>query len=165
MDEKPVIKLKLTQTDKILEVISSIALIAFWLMAILSYSKLPDLIPIHYNGLGEVDNYAGKKSIFLLPIIGTLIFLILTFVVKYPETLNYPTKITVENAERQYANSTRRIRFLKLLIILVFLLIDFKTIQTALGISEGLGIWFLPLILGLIFIPMGYYSYKSYKLK
>jgi hypothetical protein len=55
------------------------------------------------------------------------------------------------------------IRYLKLSIVVIFGLIAFKTIQNANGEADGLGVWFLPMTLGLIFIPLTYFVIKSYK--
>ena len=92
MEKRPKIEIKLTQTDKILEAIGYSMLVIYWVMTIVSFSTLPENIPIHYNGLGEVDNYGGKASIFLLPIIGTFLFTILTVLNKNPENFNFTTK-------------------------------------------------------------------------
>jgi hydrogenase-4 membrane subunit HyfE len=54
---------------------------------------------------------------------------------------------------------------LKFIIVIIFGLIAFKTIQNASGEADGLGIWFLPLTLGLIFIPLTYYIIKTLKIK
>lgn len=37
------------------------------LVGAISYSYLPEQIPIHFNAAGEVDNYGGRISIFLAP--------------------------------------------------------------------------------------------------
>jgi hypothetical protein len=55
------------------------------------------------------------------------------------------------------------IRYLKLIIVVIFGLIEFKTIQNANGQADGLGIWFLPMTLGLIFIPLIYFVVKLFK--
>lgn len=89
----------------------------------------------------------------------------MTILNKFPQVFNYPTKITEDNAFNQYTNATRLIRYLKLIVVLVLGLITFRTIQNANGDSEGLGIWFLPLIIGLIFIPLTYFIFKSLKVK
>lgn len=165
MEKRPKIELKLTQTDKFLEAIGYLMLIIFWIMTIVSFSSLPESIPIHYNGLGEVDNYGSKTSIFILPIIATFLFTFLTLLNKNPENFNYNVEINEENAEKQYTNSTKMMRLMKLIVVFIFLLIDYMTIQTSKGNSEGLGIWFMPLTLGLIFIPLAYFAYKSRKTK
>ncbi len=165
MEKRPKIILQLTKADKVIEMIGYIILLIFWITIIVSYNNLPEQIPIHYNGIGEVDNYSKKSSIFLLPIIGTFLFIILTLISKNPENFNYPVEITEQNAESQYRNSVKMMRIMKIIVIILFFLIDFKTIQTAMGTSEGLGVWFLPLTLGIVFTPILYFAYKSHKIK
>lgn len=165
MEKRPKIDLKLTNTDQVIELIGYLILIAFWITIIVSYNYLPEKIPIHYNGLGEVDNYSKKTSIFLLPIIGTFLFIILTLICKNPESFNYTVKITEHNAARQYKNSINMMRIMKIIVIIMFFIIDVKTIKTSMGKSEGLGIWFLPMTLGIVFIPIFYFAHKSHKMK
>jgi uncharacterized membrane protein len=165
MDKRPIVEIKPTKTDNFIEAIAYLALIVLWIMTIVSFNSLPDSIPIHYNGIGEVDNYGRKTSIFLLPIFGSFLFMLLTVLNKNPENFNYNIKITEDNAEKQYTNAIKMMRFLKLIVIIIFIMIDFQTIQTAKGKSDGIGIWFLPLVFGLIFIPIGYFAYQSYKQK
>lgn len=165
MEKRPKIKLQLTSLDKIIEVSSYIALLAFWLMAIVSFTTLPENIPTHYNGLGEVDSYGPKVTIFFLPIMGTVMFAFLAFIIKKPETFNYTVEITEENAQEQYTNMTKLIRFLKLVLIILFLIIDFKTIETSKGTTNGLGKWFLPFMMVLILVPILFSIYKSFRKK
>jgi uncharacterized membrane protein len=165
MEKRPIIYIKPTKTDNLIELIGYLILVAFWIIIILSYNNLPEQIPIHFNGFGEVDNYSKKTSIFLLPIIGTFLFIILTLVSKNPESFNYHVEITEENAESQYRNSIKMMRIMKIIVIVLFFLIDFKTIKTSMVKSEGLGIWFLPFTLLLVFIPLIYFAYKSKKMK
>ncbi len=165
MDIKPTIKIELTISDILLEIIGYFLLVLFWIFIISNYQTLPESIPIHYNGLGEVDNYGKKTSIFLLPIIGSLLFLMLSVLNQSPENFNYKVKITLENAEKQYKNAITMMRFLKIIVVVLFFLIDFETIQIANGKSEGLGVWFLSLTIPIILLPMFYFAFKSNKMK
>ena len=122
---------------------------------------IPERIPIHFNGAGKADGFGNKRHIFVLPIISTLLFLGLTTLNKYPHIFNYPSQITKVNALHQYTKATRMMRVLKLVIVLIFGLIIFKTIQNV----NGLGIYFLPLTIGMIFIPILYFLIKSIKKK
>ncbi len=160
---KEIPKIETTKTDKILEIIGLISVIGLWCMIIINYTKLPEIIPIHYNGMGEPDGFGKKSEVFVLPIIATIMFIGLTKLNKYPHIFNYPTKITKENAVKQYTNTTRMIRFLKLVIVFVFGLIAFQTIRYANGHTDGLGEWFLPTTMGLVFIPLIYFIAKSFK--
>lgn len=165
MIERPKINLTLTLSDKIIEVTSFVALVVFWLMNIFAFSTLPENIPTHYNGMGEVDSYGPKTTIFLLPVMGTVLFTFLTYIIKKPETYNYTVEITEENALEQYTNSTKLLRFMKLALLILFIIIDYETIATSKGDSDGLGKWFLPFTIALIFIPVIFSVYKSFSKK
>ena len=165
MNKRPKIKLQLKQTDKILEVVGWVSVFGIWALTLTNYSILPEIIPIHFNGVGKADGFGNKTHIFVLPIISTLLFIGLTTLNKHPHIFNYPSQITKENAVHQYTNATRMMRVLKLVIVLLFGLIVFKTIQNVNGHAGGLGTWFLPLTMGMIFIPMLYFLIKSLKQK
>lgn len=165
MSERPKLKLELTTFDKTLEILGWTSILTIWVLTIINYTNLPDTIPIHYNGAGQADGFGGKTTILTLPLIATVLFIGLTILNKFPHVFNYPTNITQDNALRQYTNATRMIRYLKFSIVIIFGLIAFKTIQNANGEADGLGIWFLPLTLGLIFIPMTLYIIKTLKTK
>jgi uncharacterized membrane protein len=154
MNKRPRIELQLTQTDKILEIFSWISVFGIWTLTLTNYFELPEIIPTHYNGTGEVDGFGNKTNIFALPIISTILFIGLTILNKNPHVFNYPSEITTENALHQYTNATRMMRVLKLVVVLIFGLIVFRTIQNVNGNADGLGIWFLPLIMAMILIPM-----------
>ena len=165
MENRPKLKLSLTTTDKIVELLGIISIVAIWILVITSYGKLPDKIPIHYNLNGEVDRISAKESIFALPIIATILFLGLTLLNRYPHHFNYLTKITEENAYNQYSITTKMIRFLKLIVVVIFGIIEWKTIQNAQSTADGLGMWFLPIMLVIICIPLIFFIVKSIKVK
>ncbi|MEZ7901419.1 MAG: DUF1648 domain-containing protein [Flavobacteriales bacterium] len=165
MADRPKIKLNLSKSDKVIEITSWALLIGIWVLAILNFSDLPETIPTHYNGAGEADGFGEKTNIFVLPVIGTILFIGMTILNNYPHIFNYPSTITNENAYNQYSNATRMIRILKLVIVLVFGLILFNTLQNANGNTDGLGNWFLPLTIGLFTIPTLYFLIKSMKIK
>jgi len=165
MNKRPRIKLQLKQTDKILEIVGWVSVFGIWALTLTNYSILPEIIPIHFNGAGKADGFGNKTHIFVLPIISTLLFIGLTILNKHPHIFNYPSQITKENAVDQYTNATRMMRVLKLVIVVLFGLIVLKTIQIVNGHADGLGTWFLPLTMGMIFIPMLYFLIKSLKKK
>jgi uncharacterized membrane protein len=163
MDEKPKLKLELTTFDKTLETLGWTSILVIWVLVIINYTNLPDTIPTHYNGAGQADRFGRKGNILTLPLIATVLFIGLTILNKFPHVFNYPTNLTADNALKQYTNATRLIRYLKLIIVIIFGLIAFKTIQNTNRQADGLGIWFLPMALGLIFIPFTYVIIKSFK--
>jgi uncharacterized membrane protein len=163
MSNRPKIKLNLTTTDKLIELAGWLGLIAIWILTVSNYEALPETIPIHYNAAGEADAFGDKWTILTLPVIALILFVGMTILNRYPHIFNYPITITQENALKNYTLATRLIRFLKLVIVIVFGLIVIKTIQTANGNANGLGTWFLPVSIGLFLIPMVYYVTKTIK--
>jgi Protein of unknown function (DUF1648) len=161
MEARPKIKIALTPTDKMLEMSGLIALGILWIMAIWSFFILQETIPIHFNAKGEANGFGAKASIIFLPIVATTLYSGISFTSKYPHLFNFPIKLTPENTKRQYANALRMIRYLKVALVIIFTIITFQIIQSAQGMSNGLGIWFLPISLSLIFIPMIYFIRKS----
>ncbi len=163
MGQRPKLKLELTNADKTLEIVGWLLLFALWGLTVANYQRLPDIIPTHFNGAGVADGFGDKWMILTLPLVATVLFVGLTILNRFPHIFNYPTEITADNALRQYTNATRLIRYLKVITAVIFGLIAFQSIRHANGQMEGLGIWFLPMTLGLIFIPLIYFVVKSFK--
>ena len=163
MDKRPKMKLKLTTIDKAFEMLGWISVLAVWVLTIANYTNLPDMIPIHYNVAGQADGFARKVSILIQPLISTVLFIGMTILNRFPHVFNYPTNITKDNALRQYTNATRMIRYLKIIIVVIFGVITLQTIRYATGEITELGVWFLPLILGLFFMPVIYFLIASFR--
>lgn len=162
MEDRPKIKIDLITTDKVFDILSWIAIVTIWVLTIANYTKLSDTIPTHYNALGQVDGFGGKATILILPIVATVLFFVFTILNKF---LKYPTNITKDKALQRYITGTRMIRYFKLAILIIFGLLVFKTIQNGTGKPDGLGTWFLPFNLGLIFIPLTYFVVKLVRTK
>ena len=160
-EERPKIKLIPTIVDKLAELLGWLILLLLWGWTFTHFSDLPDTIPTHFNATGEADGFGSKASIIGLPLIATLLFIGLTVLNRYPHIFNYPSPVTQNNALRLYTLATRMLRYLKLVLVLVFGGIELMTIQHATGKGAGLGVWFLPLTLVLVFLPLIYFVVKS----
>ena len=165
METRPKINVSLSPLDKILESTGKLLIIIIWGLTLFVFFKLPAVIPTHFNALGQPDDYGNKLTILILPIIATLVYFGLTKLNQYPHTFNYINSITEENAEKQYAIATRMLRVLKIALLIIFSHIILFTYFTTNGITNGLGIWFLPLTLSIVLIPIIFYIFKLYKTK
>lgn len=154
METRHKIKLHLSRLDHILEWTSKLFLAFIWGLTLYTFLRLPAVIPIHFNATGQADNYGDKMTLLILPIMATAIYFGLTQLNKYPHIFNYMTKITADNAQRQYTIATRMLRFVKVAILIIFSLIVLFTYLTTIGMTNGLGAWFLPLTVGLLIIPI-----------
>ncbi|WP_018611653.1 DUF1648 domain-containing protein [Segetibacter koreensis] len=165
IEARPKVKLNLSPVDKSLEMTSKIFLVVIWGLTLYTFLKLPTIIPTHFNASGQVDSYGNKKTLIILPLLATIIYFVLTQINKHPRGFTYLIKITEDNAEKQYAIATRMYRFLKLATLVIFSLIILFTYLTTIGVTNGLGFWFLPLTEVLLLIPTAIGIMKSLEKK
>jgi uncharacterized membrane protein len=164
-NRQPRLKPALTTGDRTIEAAAILMLLAMWGIVLFSFSKLPDVVPTHFDATGKPDAFGDKTSLLLLPVLSTILFAGMTIINNYPHIFNYPVKITPENALRQYTIATRLVRTLKGVIMILFFIILYFTIRTALQESGGLGFWFLPLFLIMVYVPVLYYFVLSFRKK
>ncbi len=163
MNKRPILKLKLNTFDIVVEAMSCFSLGLLWLLVIFNYSSLPEIIPIHFNAAGKVDGYGNKSQLFALPLIGTVIFVAITTLNKFPHNFNYLVEITTENASRQYQSATRMLRILRFVVILIFITITLLTINTTFKNEKEINSWFVPALIAILFIITAFYIFKSVK--
>jgi len=146
-----------------MEVIGVLLLLAFWYYTLSNLPQLPDTIPTHFNAGGEVDGYGQKWTIIALPAIGSILYIGLTIIARFPHKMNYLVPITESNALKQYSIVKGMFRVMKTSIIIVFFLIAFETVQVATGNPDVLGKWFMFIIFSMIFAPVFYFLIQSSK--
>lgn len=128
--DRPKIKLTLTPTDKLLEILGWGILVAMWILVVFIYSNLPPTIPIHFNASGAADRYGSKSMIWGLLLVGSAMYIGMTYLTKYPYIFNYPNKITEENALRQYTIAAELVRCIKLLLVIMISFLIIKTVYS-----------------------------------
>lgn len=158
--QRPKLAIKLELLDLIIEVVGAIALITMIALPILYYNELPETIPIHFNANGEVNGWSHKSTIWILPAIGAVVYVMLVVINKSPHIFNYLVKITEENAYRQYQLASRMMRTLNASIVALFAYISYNIIQLALG-NEGGSFNLLWVSLGGTTCILGVYIYYS----
>jgi uncharacterized membrane protein len=151
----------LTITDWLLESAALVLLVGLWVLVAVAYPYLPEVIPIHFNLKGQADGFGSKDFIWLEPLVASALYTVMTLVNRRPDTFNYPVKITPENAGRQYALASRLMRYLKLIVVAVMLIIVLFVALPAMGVALALPNWLLPAFLVLIFGPVATYIWRS----
>lgn len=150
------------KTDKsywdFLFVLSGVVIILIQFLWLLMYFfDLPDVVPIHFNAEGEVDNHGSKFALWLLPMISAGLYFFLIYFGKSSKHFNYPVKITEKNKSIQHKlgmrfllafNSTTALLFLCILIMMI------KSART----GETYPVWLIiALIFVLTFLPVIFY--------
>ena len=146
-EKRPKITVPQNSTDLWIDRFSFLLFFIIWLSVFLYYPDLPNEIPTHFNGRGQADAFGSKQSIWILMGVFSSIFIGIYILNKYPHLHNYTVKITEENALKNYRFSTRILRvvnFLNLLLLAYIL----KTMMTPYEKqSTAFGGWFLPTIM------------------
>jgi hypothetical protein len=75
----------------------------------------------------------------------------LTVLARLTHLHNIPTKVTAQNAERVYGMSRWVLQLAKLQALVALAYIEWKMIETGRGSAEGLGTWFAPTLLAVVF--------------
>ena len=146
-EKRPKITVPQNSTDLWIDRFSFLLFFIIWLSVFVYYPDLPNEIPTHFNGRGQADACGSKQSIWILMGVFSSIFIGIYILNKYPHLHNYTVKITEENALKNYRFSTRVLRvvnFLNLLLLAYIL----KTMMTPYEKqSTAFGGWFLPTIM------------------
>ena len=141
----------LKPTDYAVEGLGWGLLLLAFILAIYGYVVLPETVPTHFNFKGQPDAYGSKISLLYVPIISLILTAGMTWLNRYPEIFNYPVKITEENAEKQYKNAQTAIRWLKVAVNVIFLLVTWAIFVSAnSSVSKQLA-WLLPIT---VFLPL-----------
>lgn len=144
----------------LLEKLSWVLLLLLWAYAIYSISGLPDRIPIHFNFAGEADSYGSKLTLWMLPVIASILVGLMTVVKKHPEYLNIPVKLTDENRARQQDLALGLLSAVACAVPILFGLIIYSTERF---VSDGSFDMPIVLMLSIVFVPILIYFFLAYK--
>ncbi|HOG67324.1 MAG TPA: DUF1648 domain-containing protein [Bacteroidales bacterium] len=166
-ENRPIVHIKFTRNDYISESLSIIAFLAMWLLTFYAIviASLPDTIPIHFNLKGTPDGYGKKLNLLITPLVSTVIYIGMTIINRYPHLFNYPVKINEKNAVEQYLLATRIIRLIKLVIMLLFFIIEFFIIKSVLYNRPFVAFWFVLIIPAFFYVLFIFYILRSIKVK
>ncbi|MCE2612612.1 DUF1648 domain-containing protein [Flavobacteriaceae bacterium D16] len=132
-------------------------LAAFFILA-LNYSDLPEQIPVHYNGEGEIDKYGPKINLWVVPILASLICFGIV------KSNKWIPKMNPKIVERELFVINWGSRILSLLIAFSFSYITIQTVNIARKGSGSLGTWFLPVaaicMIIMPFLPLIWFKKK-----
>lgn len=112
-------------------------------LAAVSYFYLPEQIPIHWNAEGEIDNYAGRLFIFLPPLLGIGVLLLL--------------KVTqrIDPKSENYGRFQKSYDLFGVLICGLFLVLEAVTIYSSFYPEVKLVDKVVPFSIGLMFLVIG----------
>lgn len=136
-DQRPRIRPPLTRSEIIAIATTVAGLLFTFLPLLVLWSAIPATIPTHFNIYGQPDGYGSKAALLIYPGVALGVTLLFQFLCRYPWIFNYPTRITAENAARQYTRGRILLRWVN---ALVWLLggIQWQALQVARGAATDL---------------------------
>ncbi len=158
---QPKIALELSTFDRLAEGMAAAVALLLFIVPLVYYADLPARIPQHYNAAGEVDIYGPKYLLWVVVGTGLILYAGITFLQQRPHWFNYPVRITPENAKQQYYLATRLLRVLKVMLLLLFFYLTWRTIRIALGEPAVLSLWVVGGLLGVNAAFMGWYFWRA----
>ena len=154
------------KNKNIISMLLFLLLCILWMISIYAFINSPDTVPIHMNYKGEVDDYGSKYSIFLLPVIATILMFLFEWLVKNPEKSFKHSwgneKISAENKATLLSLSIILMRYFQILIMVLFIFLVF-VFYLFTQKPFVLGVWFFWLTLILFIVPSFYFTYLSFK--
>ncbi|SCY24362.1 DUF1648 domain-containing protein [Lysinibacillus fusiformis] len=151
---RPILKIPKTRSEKVCDYIGVIIfLLSIFYIAVM-WGKLPEEIPVDFNGKGEIDRWGSKIELIILPFIGVFLWIIMSLLEKVPHMYNFPARLNEQNVEAFYLNSRKMLNEVKNFCLILFAVISFQMIRIALGETTSIGWWFLPIVVIGIFIPI-----------
>ncbi|MGI6764305.1 MAG: SdpI family protein [Anaerovoracaceae bacterium] len=134
-------------------------LLANMIAAFIIYPKMPEMVPIHWNIQGEIDNYASKTfGTFFLPILNIAMYFLFLLLPKLdPKRANY----------ERFTKSYKLIRYtIHIYMSLMFVV----TVYAGMGHSIDIGFWItigislLIIILGIVIGRVKHNYFVGFKL-
>ncbi|MDY0102608.1 MAG: hypothetical protein RBS07_06690 [Lentimicrobium sp.] len=133
----------------------------FTISLLLLFFPLPDVV-LHYDFYGNPTSFGNPEVFTFIPISGILLFFFIRWITKFDRLINYPVKITLENAKVQKELITMLIKWYGLIILYSTLGITLFAFVPA-GKATILG---LVILLSFIYLaPLPYYLHKANKYK
>ena len=134
------------------------AMAAVFLYLIINWDHIPDQIPGHYNGAGEIDRWGNKSELWFTPILSVLMYLGISLCERTPGIWNTGVEVTRENKVRIFRIIKNMIVTMKLVMVLTFVFLSFYS-----ALSNPLPAWFLPADMILVFGPMAFFLIQLYR--
>lgn len=142
---------------KLLE-IAAIAALA--VLVVLTWSALygpghlSGQIPTHFNSAGEPTSYGPASTLWLLPVIGTGLYILITAVSFSPSSFNFPVRVTAQNRDRLYRIAVRMVVAIKAEILILFVLLQHAILQSVRTQTNSIPLLLIPLALAVIFLTL-----------
>lgn len=158
------------QWHKFALIASALLAIVSWVIAILFWDKLPQVIPTHFGISGMADDWQNKSILwaFMLPAVQTLMVVMFGFLYWKPQYSDIPTTMwimTMEESIKDHAFSMIRkmLAGTSLWIGVLLTYMVYMMNKSALNKNIGMNPWLMLILVGSMLIWLIWWTIKVYR--
>lgn len=157
----------LSFTDKMIEVLGIIALVWLWLETIYFQQLGQSQVEENFDFFATPSGYWASKMTYSVPLVATIFYLAITWFNYYNRDIDHLVDASTDKKRSLIAINRRLWRWVKLNLVIIFLMIEYFSFHTGSSYGTGVPTWmilFFPLIL---FSPLIYFfiEYSKSQLK
>ncbi|RPA67036.1 hypothetical protein EF405_18070 [Cyclobacteriaceae bacterium YHN15] len=143
--------------DRIIEILGFSALVILWVMTYHYQHLGAELMPEDYDFFQNPSEYWASKMTYSIPVIATILYLGITIYNTKTRYTDYPINENPEKAEKLSQINQKLWRWLKFMLILMFLLIEYFSFHSGSGFGTGVPKWFMVAFPLMLFGPVIYF--------
>ena len=124
-----------------LDVLSLLILLGTVVFLTVYWKRLPDQVPTHYDARGQIDDWGGKGMLILEPIMMLALYVVFSL----SKTLRFRSmgkEVRVPAPELMFPAFK------------LALLAGLSYMAVCTALARPLGVWFLPVFIGIVFLPL-----------
>ena len=138
----------------IMTIIGGLVLLGTTVYVMISWTQMPEQIPLHYDFSGNVTDYGGKTALIPILAITWFIFILMTVLVKFPKAWNIPVTVTKENFERVYSITRGLMEAVKFEAVLLMIVTIISAVK---GVDLPLALMMVLMVIIILTVVIGLY--------
>ena len=157
-------KSQYTKIEIILEIISVLALLTFFIFTYSNWPGVPERIPDHFNMSGMPDSWGVKGKIPIMIYVTVFVFILFSIISRFPRMINFPIPIKENNLKSHLQLRFSLIMWTKAELVIITSYLGIQAIRVSLSQAEGLGAYIVPIILLVIIGTAVIFIYRASRL-
>ena len=123
------------------------------------YGALPQRIPVHFDARGVANGWGDKSSLWMVAGVACALYAGMTLLGLLPASMiNVP--VSPERRAAAVPMAMEMVGWLKAEMVWIFAALCAAMVRVGLGRDDGLSIWFLPVVLGVVLGTVVFYLWR-----
>jgi uncharacterized membrane protein len=126
------------------------------------YSRLPERIATHFNGEGVANGFGARSTLWVLVGIAFLLYAALSAISLVPRVVNVKRPLAPARERVVLAESMAMVGWIKAEMCWMFAYLCLAMVRNGMGLQVGIGAWFLPVTLVVVFGTCAFYLVRIF---